>query len=193
MYDRLDEYPVSAVSLSLQCASVGQRDDDYLADPPRSQGYPQPRHQDHDKPLPSLPPAYYYPAAASGPPPHPNRLPSGNSPPSPTCSKRHLSTSSATRTDVRAIAFADNDPLHRTRPAWTEPNGPIPPFITTVPDDFEEHRWNMAYVVHAVGGLQWHPDCGCYSCKPDDARAEVNETPMYYPGREPPKHMFMVG
>lgn len=74
--------------------------------------------------------------------------------------------------------------IHRPRPAWTQPGGPIPAFIHTVPDDFEEHRWNMAYVVHAVGGLSWHPECGCYKCD-TGARRAISKTPQFYPGREP--------
>lgn len=95
-------------------------------------------------------------------------------------------TSVPSRTSTPLPDPAEFDAVSRPRPAWTMPNGPIPEWIKIVPEDFEAHRWNMAYVVHAVGGLRWHPECGCYSCD-SGAREAVDKTPQFFPGREPPR------
>ncbi|GMK58506.1 hypothetical protein CspeluHIS016_0505380 [Cutaneotrichosporon spelunceum] len=75
--------------------------------------------------------------------------------------------------------------ITRERPAWTSPGGPLPPFLRAdhVPSDFEEHRWNMAYVVHEVAGLEWHEECLCMDCD-DTALTHAQHLPKLWPGRE---------
>ncbi|BEI93623.1 uncharacterized protein CcaverHIS019_0600820 [Cutaneotrichosporon cavernicola] len=75
--------------------------------------------------------------------------------------------------------------ITRVRPPWTRPGGPLPPFLTQndVPADFEEHRWNMAYVVHEVAGLEWHEECLCMDCD-DTALSHAQHLPKIWPGRE---------
>ncbi|KLT39322.1 hypothetical protein CC85DRAFT_330812 [Cutaneotrichosporon oleaginosum] len=73
----------------------------------------------------------------------------------------------------------------RRRPAWTRPGGPLPPFLTPdqLPANFEDHRWNMAYVVHEVAGLEWHEECLCMDCD-DTALRRVGTVPKIWPGFE---------
>ncbi|BEJ16682.1 hypothetical protein CspHIS471_0600830 [Cutaneotrichosporon sp. HIS471] len=75
--------------------------------------------------------------------------------------------------------------ITRVRPPWTRPGGPLPPFLAQndVPADFEEHRWNMAYVVHEVAGLEWHEECLCMDCD-DTALSHAQHLPKIWPGRE---------
>jgi hypothetical protein len=75
--------------------------------------------------------------------------------------------------------------ITRQRPAWTRPGGPLPPFLAAneVPPDFEEHRWNMAYVVHEVAGLEWHEECTCMDCD-ETALPRARRMPKLWPGRE---------